>query len=98
VIMMGCNCDFDDYSKSQVFKWKCWQQTRGSTLNHQQNPKDIGPFDITHKQVKSHSRYLWGLQEPSFRGHEGNGDRSNIHSDLTFIQHVIYHVREIITT
>jgi hypothetical protein len=60
-------------------------KTQGSTLNHQQNPKDTDPFDITRKQVKSHLRYLWGLQEPGFRSHEGKGgihsySLPNIHS------------------
>jgi hypothetical protein len=43
----------------------------GLIINKPTKPLDIGPFGIICKQVKSHSRHLEWLQEPSFYSDEG---------------------------
>jgi hypothetical protein len=58
-------------------------------MNSPTKPSDIGPFDITCKQVKSHPRYLWELQEPGFHSVEGMGGNPYNHSNLAFIQDYI---------
>jgi hypothetical protein len=47
------------------------------------NLVDIDPFSITYMQVKSHSRHLLGLQEPSFCRNEGMIGDHHIHSYLS---------------
>jgi hypothetical protein len=49
-----------------------WEDLRFN-INSLTKPSNIIPFGITHKQMKSHPRYLWGSQEPVFQNHEGMG-------------------------
>jgi hypothetical protein len=51
----------------------------GFNMNSPTEPSDTIPFGITRKQVKSHPRYLWELQEPGFCSDEGMGGSPHDH-------------------
>jgi hypothetical protein len=67
----------------------CHCKTLGLSYLDQQNPSDTSPFGITYMQMKSHLRYLLGLQEPSFCSSEGMGDDNIFHSYLFFLCNII---------
>jgi hypothetical protein len=50
-------------------------------MNSPTKPLDTDTFSITCKKVKSHSRFLWGLEELGF--HSDEGMRGSPHNDFT---------------
>jgi hypothetical protein len=63
-------------------------KTQGLVYLRPKNPTRNWPFH--HHllvQMKSHSRYLWGLQEPGFCSGKGMGGKHSVHSFLVHYAH-----------